>query len=88
MLQFERVLAINLPERTDNRDALILAGAVTDINITFIDAIHGNTIADKALPPGERKGMSAAIIGSWRAHMNAIAKLVTPSQQSPSVHPF
>ncbi|EHL01260.1 hypothetical protein M7I_2726 [Glarea lozoyensis 74030] len=68
------IFVVSLPERTDRRDSMILATALSDIKFDFIDAIHGDQVPDRAIPFGT--GRSAAggdsNIGSWRAHMNAI----------------
>lgn len=65
---------MSLPERTDHRDALILATAVSNIEVEFVDGVQGNTVPEKALPPGEHEGLNLNTIGSWRAHLNAIAR--------------
>ncbi|MCJ1248345.1 hypothetical protein MMC30_005562 [Trapelia coarctata] len=75
-LGFEKILAVNLPERTDHRDGLILASAVSNIDIAFIDGVHGDKVLEKTLPPERNKGLKASSIGSWRAHLNAIADVV------------
>lgn len=49
--QFEKLFVINLPERTDHRDALALTGALSGLQFEFMEAVHGDTIPDKALPP-------------------------------------
>ena len=65
---------MSLPERTDHRDGLILATAVSNIEFEFVDGVQGDTIPEKALPPGEHKSLNPNTIGSWRAHLNAIAR--------------
>ncbi|KAF4638077.1 hypothetical protein G7Y89_g39 [Cudoniella acicularis] len=72
-LGFQEIFVVNLPERTDRRDGMILASALSGIKIEFIDAVKGQDILDKALPPGGRGGMPEPNIGSWRGHMNAIS---------------
>jgi hypothetical protein len=69
-------LAINLPERTDYRDGLALAGAVSNIQVEFSDGVHGDTVLDKVLPPKHRENPDAALRGSWRAHVNALRRSV------------
>lgn len=81
-LGFQRLYVINLPERTDHRDALTLVGAATNLNFTFIDGLHGETILDKALPPGREEPASMKYRGSWRAHMNTIRSIVEGNVQS------
>ena len=72
--KFEKVLAISLPERTDRRDGLILASALSGIDVAFVDGVHGGSVLEKALPPGDHKNLNPSSIGSWRAHLNAVAR--------------
>jgi hypothetical protein len=71
--QFQKIFAIVLPERTEQRDALALAGALTGVDIDVIDGV--TSVSQKAMvsdsgaanvPPG--------VIGAWRAHMNVLQK--------------
>lgn len=60
---------INLPSRTDRRDAASLAAALTDLDIEYVNG--DIEVDEKALPPGaEEVNMSKGAIGAWRAHMN------------------
>lgn len=65
-------MVLNLPSRTDRRDALSLAAAFSEINLDWIDGVSGDAVFEKALPPGDRINLSTGARGSWRAHMNAI----------------
>ena len=67
---------MSLPDRTDRRDGLILAAAVSNITFDFIDGVDGNDIAAAALPSGVRGNLSPSTVGSWRAHINALANVV------------
>lgn len=80
--QFQKILVINLPSRTDHKDAFILSSALTGIKGTFVDGVDGKKVSDKALPPnyGEYV-MGDGNRGSWRAHLNAIQQFV--SQEFP-----
>jgi hypothetical protein len=71
---------VNLPERTDRRDAMTLMATVTGIKLTFVDGVRGADVLEKALPPGERNKniQSMGAIGSWRAHMNVLQRLICP----------
>lgn len=72
-LGFQEIFVINLPERTDKRDALSLVSSLTDIKLTWTNAIRGSNVPDKALPLGvDRKGWRDGGIGSWRSQMNVI----------------
>jgi hypothetical protein len=73
--QFQKILVINLPARTDHKDAFILSSAVTGIKGTFIDGIDGKDVSNKSLPHGDIT-LSEGNKGSWRAHLNAIQQCV------------
>ncbi|KAI1195249.1 hypothetical protein F5X97DRAFT_308830 [Nemania serpens] len=76
-LGFEKIFVVSLPLRTDRRDSMILAAALSDIDIEFIDGVNGSTIPDQALPKTfshDRPGDSA--VGAWRGHINAIQEVV------------
>lgn len=81
--QFQKLLVLNLPERSDNRDVLQLQGALTDIDFGFVDGVHGDTIPEKALPPGGGQRLGPASVGSWRAHINALRQYVAGHAQAP-----
>lgn len=72
-LGFEKIFVINLPERTDKRDAMSLTAALTDMKLTWTSALRGTSVPDKALPLGvDRAGWRDGGIGSWRSQMNVI----------------
>lgn len=72
-LGFNKIFVVNLPERTDKRDALSLVGALTDVKLTWTSAIRGTSVPDKALPLGvDRAGWRDGGIGSWRSQINII----------------
>jgi hypothetical protein len=48
--QFEKILGLSLPERTDRRDMLSLVGTFFDIKIDWMDAVKGEDINKKAWP--------------------------------------
>ncbi|KAH8601933.1 hypothetical protein B0O99DRAFT_681043 [Bisporella sp. PMI_857] len=75
-LGFEKIFVLNLPSRTDRRDALSLAAAFSKIKLDWINGVLGTEVAENALPPGERIGLSTGAKGSWRGHMNAIRTIV------------
>ncbi|KAK5069282.1 hypothetical protein LTR64_008423 [Lithohypha guttulata] len=75
-LGFERIVAINLRERTDHRDGLVLQTAVSDIKVDFINGVSRSSIQSKVLPTGHRHDEVPPWIGTWRAHMNAISHVV------------
>lgn len=69
-----------MPARTDRRDAITLSAAVSNLALTFIDGVAGDSIPEAALPPdgsGESVKLSSGIKGSWRSHMNALQGYVS-----------
>lgn len=78
-LQFEKILVVGLPSRTDRRDGMILQAALSNIDIDFIDGVPGNTVSDKAIPKTtEHDRLNDGAIGCWRGHMNALGESVNP----------
>ncbi|KAH8196139.1 hypothetical protein TruAng_009706 [Truncatella angustata] len=77
-LGFENIFVIGLPSRTDRRDSLVLASALSNIKLEFTDGVLGETVPDKALPIGKagQERPANPVIGSWRGHMNAIQEVV------------
>lgn len=77
--KFEKILVLNLPFRTDRRDAMSLSAAISNTKLEFVEGVTGESIKNKAYPPPEEnRKLSAGIRGSWRTHMNALQKC-TPS---------
>lgn len=68
-IQFQKIFVINLPSRTDHRDSMSLAAALTDLRIDYVDGV---TVVDKkSLPPGGKEvNLGSGGLGNWRAHMN------------------
>ncbi|KAI9830942.1 MAG: hypothetical protein M1819_005325 [Sarea resinae] len=76
-LGFEKIFVVNLPSRTDHRDALLVTGAATHIEFDWVDGVLGADVPDKAItPPMNREQLGAGNIGSWRAHLNALTEVV------------
>ncbi|KAK1753970.1 family 25 putative glycosyltransferase [Echria macrotheca] len=76
-LGFEKVFAINLPERTDRRDALTLAAAVSGIQVEWIMGVAGKDVSDRVVPGDSLdRNISRGNRGSWRAHMDALQQIV------------
>jgi hypothetical protein len=69
-LGFQKIYVINMPSRTDKRDAMVLGAFYTGLDIEFVDAVAGADVPLKAYgqdwPPEETENS----IGTWRAHMN------------------
>lgn len=77
--QFEKIFVIGRPSRTDRRDGMVLAAALSNLEIEFIDGVEGKDVPDKALlnSQAELKRLADPVIGAWRAHMNVIQEFVT-----------
>ncbi|KAI1740075.1 hypothetical protein F4680DRAFT_419612 [Xylaria scruposa] len=76
-LGFEKIFVISLPSRTDRRDAMSLAAALSNIDFEFIDGVDGSTIPNNALPQTPAEGRpSDPTVGAWRGHLNAIQEVV------------
>jgi hypothetical protein len=79
--QFQKIFAIALPERTDQRDALALTGAFTGLDIDIVDGV--TSWSDKALPPNTADANHPkGVIGAWRAHMNILQTMVNENISS------
>lgn len=75
LAQFQKLLVINMPERTDRRDAVSLAAAVSNMKVEFLMGVRGESVPEDALPPGgstKSIQLPKRIKGSWRSHMNAL----------------
>ncbi|KAG6031572.1 hypothetical protein E4U41_007524 [Claviceps citrina] len=76
-LGFADILVVGLPARTDRRDGMTLAAALSELKITFVDGVKGDEVNEKAVPtPKSRHHLQGASLGSWRGHMNAIQEVV------------
>lgn len=69
-----------MKSRTDRRDSMVLAAALSNVDIEFIDGVSGEDVPDKAvLTSPDHERLPNPSIGSWRAHMNAIQESVNLS---------
>ncbi|KAH5192047.1 hypothetical protein HBH76_075080 [Parastagonospora nodorum] len=76
-LGFEKIFVLNLPFRTDRRDAMVLSAAISNIKVDFVDGVTGESIKQSAYPPPEENlKLLPGIRGSWRTHMNALQRVV------------
>ena len=48
--QFEKILAVGLPERSDRRDALTLMSSYQNVTLEWMDAVKGQDIRKVAWP--------------------------------------
>lgn len=74
-LGFADIYLINLPGRTDKLDAFRLLASVTNLSYTVVAGVDGSTIQHIAWPGFYKEGRESNI-GSWRAHMNAVASIL------------
>ncbi|KAF2099445.1 hypothetical protein NA57DRAFT_55413 [Rhizodiscina lignyota] len=82
-LGFEKIFVINLPSRTDYHDALTLAAAGTGLKLDWIDAVKGEDVDERVLPPGGiQTNLVAGKRGCWRSHLDALTRMVEENIQS------
>ncbi|KAJ4403986.1 hypothetical protein N0V85_004961 [Neurospora sp. IMI 360204] len=75
--QFQKIFVINLPERTDRRDAMTLAAALTNLQITWAKGVPGTDVPDTVVPGEDwEKSILRGNKGSWRAHMNVLNTII------------
>ncbi|KAL8414586.1 hypothetical protein RB594_005713 [Gaeumannomyces avenae] len=76
-LGFDKVFAINRPSRSDRRDSLSLAAALTGVRLSYSDGVDGSEVEERVLPAdSEGKRIRKGNVGSWRAHMNVLRTIV------------
>ncbi|KAB8360549.1 hypothetical protein FH972_024289 [Carpinus fangiana] len=79
-LGFEKVFAIGLPSRTDKHDAAALGASMIELDLNWIDGVKSSDLTPQAFPIGWNKDPNAhqpGMVGSWRAHMNALQTVVS-----------
>ncbi|KAF2804636.1 uncharacterized protein BDZ99DRAFT_511561 [Mytilinidion resinicola] len=75
-LGFQKLFVLNLPSRTDHKDAVSLAAALSNLQLHWIDGVKGADVLHKALPPGDYQIPPDGVKGCWRAHMNALLTVI------------
>ncbi|TQS33688.1 hypothetical protein Golomagni_05956 [Golovinomyces magnicellulatus] len=76
-LGFEKILVVGLPSRTDRRDGIVLQASLSDLHVEFVDGVISQEISEKAIPQTTKaKPLKGAVLGSWRAHINAVREIV------------
>jgi hypothetical protein len=81
--KFQKIFVLNLPFRTDRRDAMSLSAAISNIKLDFVDGVTGDSIKQSAYPPpDENRKLLPGIRGSWRTHMNALQKYISSSARN------
>lgn len=85
--KFQKILVLNLPFRTDRRDAISLSAATSNMKLEFVNGVTGDSIKQSAYPPPEENiKLSEGIRGSWRTHMNALQR--SPHSPYLTLHPM
>lgn len=80
-LGFGAIYVLGLPERSDKRDAMELAAALTGLQLTWFDGVKGDTMHPNAIPPAHTdqrriEFKTDGALGCWRGHMNIIRDIV------------
>ncbi|KAF2115868.1 hypothetical protein BDV96DRAFT_687040 [Lophiotrema nucula] len=72
-LDFQEILYISMPYRTDRQDALALLAAETGLRLTMIPGISTDDMSEKGLPVTNNPTHDPhwPWVGIWRAHANA-----------------
>lgn len=54
-----------------------LAAAASGLRVEYVDGVKGDEMSDKAIPAGQSEvNLNSGALGSWRAHLNAILRVV------------
>ncbi|OJJ47380.1 hypothetical protein ASPZODRAFT_1947666 [Penicilliopsis zonata CBS 506.65] len=75
-LGFQKIFAINLPTRSDKRDNLILASALSNIHIEFVDGVTADEVNPASYPYNWHTEFTQTEYGVRRAHINAMERIV------------
>ncbi|KAI0403903.1 hypothetical protein F4802DRAFT_616205 [Xylaria palmicola] len=76
-LGFGAIFVINLPSRRDRREAMGMAGEVSNLNLTFIEGFTGDSgLPDTKEGRARARSGSAGARGSWRSHVAALQMIV------------
>ncbi|OGE52146.1 hypothetical protein PENARI_c011G10107 [Penicillium arizonense] len=74
---FEHIYALNMKERTDKRDFLTLAAAVSGFKVEWLDGVRPDDLHPKAMPDGlDTTVVKPTAVACWRAHMNALLNVI------------
>ncbi|KAI1137410.1 glycosyltransferase family 25 protein [Hypoxylon sp. FL0543] len=80
-LGFSKIFVINLPSRSDRRDSMARAGAVSNLTFTWIDGVAADQAPDRVAPVS-KGGRSSGAKASWISHMNALRVVVRENLRS------
>jgi hypothetical protein len=67
-VEFERICVISLASRTDRRDSMTLAAAVSGLRFEYVEGV--DHVVNKTPPPGGiEAALNAGSLNGWRAYM-------------------
>ncbi|OQD77314.1 hypothetical protein PENDEC_c003G04835 [Penicillium decumbens] len=75
-LGFGKVFAINLPDRPDKRDNIVLGSSICNFQVEFVNGVTPEEIQRKTYPYNWNPDHSQGEYGARRAHLNAIRLIV------------
>jgi GR25 family glycosyltransferase involved in LPS biosynthesis len=79
-LGFGAIYALSLLERSDKRDAMQLAAALSGLQLSWVDGVKGDEIHPKAVPmvhnDKENPQLEDGELGCWRGHMNILREVI------------
>ncbi|KAJ5764849.1 hypothetical protein N7520_004408 [Penicillium odoratum] len=75
-LGFGKVLAINLPNRPDKRDNIVLGSSVCNFQVEFVDGVTPDAIPPKTYPYNWNPDHTASEYAARRAHLDGIRRIV------------
>ncbi|KAF2266483.1 hypothetical protein CC78DRAFT_531596 [Lojkania enalia] len=83
-LDFQEIIYLSMPHRTDRQDALALIAAIAGLKLTMIPGVKPDEIHPKAMPPhiGPNDMTGTAPLGIWRAHANVWRYIIDNNIQS------
>ncbi|KAJ5084852.1 LPS glycosyltransferase [Penicillium alfredii] len=82
-LGFERIFAIGFSNRMDKRDAVTVGASIAGLDLEWMEGVRAADIPEKGYPEGwDTNIRNENEIGCWRAHMNAIQRIVQEKRSS------
>ncbi|KAJ5535685.1 hypothetical protein N7513_008871 [Penicillium frequentans] len=75
-LGFGKVFAINLPNRQDKRDNIVLGSSVCNFEVEFVDGVAPDADPPRTYPYNWNPDHSASEYAARRAHLNGIRRIV------------
>ena len=79
---FEKILVINLEQRSDRRDRMSLLSAHTGIDIEYVPGMKGEQVDPKSIPLHWDPASGMGNLGSYRSHIGAVREIVEKGYRS------